>query len=64
MGKAELIWIASWAWGKGYDYEKTKYSDYLYGKEDEIDNVWEYYNEIEENGYKAFTEKYKQFKLY
>lgn len=64
MEKTELIWIASWAWGKGYNYEQVMYCDYLYGKEDEIDKVWKYYEEIEENGYKAFAEKYKHFKLY
>jgi len=64
MEKSELLWIATWAFYKGYDYEKTKYSDYLYGKESEIDNVWYYYNELEDIGTNAFYEKYKDFKLF
>lgn len=64
MEKADLIWVATWAFDKGYDYEKTHYSDYMYGKEDLIDDVWEYVNEIEEIGTIAFKEKYKEYKMF
>ncbi len=64
MNKEELIWAATIAIGKGYDYETMKHSDYLYGKEDEIDNVWEYVEECNDIGQIAFKEKYKEFKMY
>lgn len=64
MTQQKIIWIATWAWSKGLDYEETMYSDYLYGNEDKIDEVWEYVNELNEYGRVAFYEKYKEFKLY
>lgn len=59
MDKKELIQIALIAIRKRMDYETLKYSDYLYGKEDMIDDVWEYVEECEEIGSIAFNEKYK-----
>lgn len=59
-----MLWIASKYADKGYDFEKMKYGDDLYGKEDFADNVWEYVVECKEIGRKAFYEKYKEFKLY
>ena len=64
MEKSEMIWIASVAIGKNLDYETLKYSDYLYGKEDLIDDVWEYVIECKEDGEKAFRKKYSEYKLY
>jgi hypothetical protein len=60
----ELLWIASVAIGKRYDRETLKYSDYMYGKESEIDDVWEYVEECDDIGRKAFNEKYSPYKLY
>ena len=64
MEKSELIWIASVAIGKNLDYEELKYSDYLYDNEDQIDDVWEYVEECQDDGRTAFYEKYKEYKLY
>lgn len=64
MKKAELIYLATKAVGKGYDYEKMIYSDDLYGKEKHTDEVWEYVEELETIGSLAFREKYKDFKMY
>jgi hypothetical protein len=64
MIKKELIRLASIACGKNMDYETFKYSDYLYGEESEVENVWKYVEEYRENGEKAFYEKYKYYKLY
>lgn len=64
MEQSEKIWIATWAFAKKLDYEELKYSDYMYGKENLTDEVWEYVEELEEIGRATFYEKYKQFKLY
>lgn len=64
MEKDEMIWIATVAIGKNMDYEKLKYSDYMYDKENESSNVWEYVEECNRIGTLAFKEKYKNFKLY
>lgn len=59
-----MLWIASYAHAKKLDYEKLKYCDYMYGKEEFTDEVWEYVDEINEYGRKAFYEEYKDYKLY
>lgn len=64
MEKGEMIYIASVAISKKYDYETIKYSDYLYGKENLIDEVWKYVEECEDYGRIAFYEKYKEYRLY
>lgn len=64
MNNKEQIWVASIAIGKNYDYETLKYSDYMYGNEDKIDDVWDYVEECKEFGEKAFREKYSEYKLY
>lgn len=65
MTKEEIIWIATWAFYKGYDYETVMYSDYLYGQPDHVcDEVWDYVIELTEIGKNQFYEKYKEFKLY
>lgn len=64
MEKSELIYLASKAFDKRWDFETLKYGDDLYGKEQYADDVWEYVEELQEEGRKAFYEKYKEFKLY
>lgn len=64
MTKEQIIWIATVAFAKNYDYETLKYSDYMYGKEQLTDEVWEYVEELEDFGRIAFYEKYKEYKLY
>lgn len=39
MTQDEMVRLAKLAIEKHYDYEKLKYSDYLYGKEDLVDDV-------------------------
>ncbi|MDH5183386.1 MAG: hypothetical protein OEX12_05795 [Gammaproteobacteria bacterium] len=64
MTKEEMLWAASIAVGKNLDYEQLMYSDYLYGKEDLIDDVWEYVDECKEIGNREFKKKYHNYKLY
>lgn len=64
MEKQEMLWIASVAIGKNMDYGTLMYSDYMYGKEDLTDDVWEYVIECKEIGTTSFYEKYKEYKLY
>lgn len=64
MELEEILWIASKFANKGYDFEKMKYSDDLYGREGFADNVWEYMEEFKDIGRIRFYEKYKAFKLY
>ena len=59
-----MIYVASVAIGKRLDYETLMYSDYMYGHEKLMDDVWEYVEEAEENGMKWFRETYKDYKLY
>ena len=64
MEKSEQIYLASKAFDKGYDYEKMKYSDDLYGREESIEEIWEYVIELKEDGMNAFREKYYEYKIY
>lgn len=64
MDKKDMIWIASVALAKRYDYETLKYSDYMYGKEDLTDAVWEFVEEGEEQGMQWFRETYSEYKLF
>jgi len=64
LEKADLIWIASKMFAKGYDEDEVYFSDDLYGNEDQSDAVFEYMEELSETGRIAFYEKYKEFKLY
>ena len=64
MDKEEMIWTASVAIGKNMDYETLYYSDYMNGKEDLTDTVWDYVSECKEIGEKDFREKYSEYKLY
>lgn len=58
MERDEMIKIAKKAIEKRMDYETLEYSDYLYGKEDMADEIWEFVTECEEIGTIAFYEKY------
>ena len=58
MDKHAMIQIAFRAIDKKMDYEQLKYSDYMYGKESLTPEVWEFVEECEEIGTKAFKEKY------
>jgi hypothetical protein len=60
----DIIWIASLAFDKKMDKETLKYSDYMYGHEDEIDDVWIFVRECEDIGKIAFKEKYSKHNLY
>ena len=64
MEQSKIIYIATVAFSKGWDFETLKYGDLLYGKEQYADEVWEYVYELYEEGRRAFYEKYKEFKLY
>jgi hypothetical protein len=62
--KAEFLHSASYAIMKGMDSETLYYSDEMYGREEQTDEVWEYVVESQEIGLVAFREKYKEFDLY
>lgn len=64
MEESDIIWIATKAVSKGYNYEQVYYGDDLYGNEKYADEVWEYVTECKEIGITNFYEKYKEFKLY
>ena len=64
MDNALMIWIASKAADKNWDYETLKYCDDMYDDQDSIDDVWKYVKEYREIGTKMFNEKYKSFKLF
>jgi hypothetical protein len=64
MTEAEIIYLATKAFDKKWDFETLKYGDDLYGKEKYADEVWEYVDELCEIGRRAFYEKYKQYNLY
>ena len=59
-----MLWIASKAADKGWDFEKLKYGDDLYGKEELAEDIWEYVEEYKEIGSVQFNKKYKEFKLF
>ena len=58
MNEKELIRIALMAIEKNMDFETLSYSDYMYGKEDQTDDVWEYVVEAREKGMEWFRETY------
>ena len=62
--KADLIYNATIALGKGYDYEEMYYGDYMYGNEDQTEAVFEYVNEAQEIGSIAFKKKYSEYAMY
>jgi hypothetical protein len=64
MKLSEIIYLATKAFDKGWDFETLKYGDDLYGKEKYASEVWEYVEELQEKGIEAFYKKYKKVKLY
>jgi hypothetical protein len=64
MNTDDLIWTASVAIGKKIPYETLLYSDYMYGYEHLIDDVWHYVDECDAIGQTAWKKKYSQHKLY
>ena len=63
MNEEEIITAASYCLMKGLDYETMRYSDYMYGNEKLMDRVWDYVEEAQEDGFKAFRIKYSHVKL-
>jgi len=53
-----MIRIAKRAIDKRMDFETMKYGDDLYGREQFADAVWQYVEECDEIGRKAFFTKY------
>ncbi len=49
---------------KRMDCEELKYSDYMYGKEEFTDQVWEYVEECENIGREKFKLKYNGEKFH
>lgn len=64
MEVSEMLWIASKAVAKTWDFEELKYGDDLYGREQYADDVWKYVEECMTIGTAAFYEKYQNHKLY
>ena len=64
LSKEELVYLASYAVGKGLDYETMEWSDEMYGKQEYMDAVWEYVIECRENGRNEFRDKYSEYKLF
>jgi hypothetical protein len=61
MDKKEMIQIARRAIDKRMDYETLRYSDYMYGKENLTEEVWEYVIEAEEQSMNWFMETYAEY---
>lgn len=64
MTKDEMIWIATKWFSKGYNIDDLRWSDDMYGHENQTDEVKEYYFELKDIGRITFYEKYKEFDLY
>lgn len=64
MEQSEIIYLATKAFDKRWDFETLKYGDDLYGREQYADDVWEYVEELQQGGRAVFYEKHKQIKLY
>jgi len=62
MTKETQIWVATMAYAKDYDYERTLKCGYA--DEDFIVDIWNYVIELKKLGKPAFYEKYKEFELY
>lgn len=61
MEESEKVRIAMKAINKNLDYETLLYSDYMYGKEDFIEDVWSYVEDAKEQGLMWFRETYKEY---
>jgi len=60
MTKEEMINIASSAIRKNLGFETLRYSDYMYGKEDLTEEVYDYVIECQEIGSIEFNKKYAE----
>lgn len=58
MTQIEMARLAKRAIEKRWDFEELKYGDDLYGKEDLVDEVWEFVEECQAIGMTAFEAKY------
>ena len=58
LTEIEKIKIAILAINKNMDFETLKYSDYMYGRENETASVYAYVLECRKIGEDAFYEKY------
>lgn len=58
MRKDEKVQIALYTFNKGYNFEQMKYSDILYGKEKQADNIWKLVEEISEIGLESWKNKH------
>ena len=58
MNEDQKIKLARKAVDKGWDFETLKYSDYLYGKENDAESVWEYVKLCKSIGTVAFDARY------
>lgn len=56
--ESELLWLARLAIDKHFNFETLKYSDYLYGREQLADAVWDFVEECQAIGRTAFDKKY------
>lgn len=61
MKKHDLVELALKTIRKGWTYEELCYSDDLYGREINADDIWDYVIECKEIGTIAFNEKYKEY---
>lgn len=65
MKTKDLVYLASKVFDKGWDFETFMYGDDAYNlSEEEIEDVWNMVDDIKENGFRAFREEYKDYKLY
>ena len=60
MEEEKLIRVAIWAFAKGYSGDDIRYSDHMYGHEEQTDEVMAYLSELKDIGREAFYEKYKE----
>ena len=58
MNRQESVQIARVAIAKRWDFETIKYSDELYGREYEAEDVWEYVEQHDRIGSIAFDNIY------
>lgn len=60
MEQTEKLEIARIAVFKGWDFETLKYSDYMYGKEQFTDEVYDLVEECKKIGIDSFQTKYAE----
>ena len=61
MTEEEKVKIALTAIDKGLSYEELYYSDFMYGREDKTDEVFEYVVEARDEGLTDFYKKYEKY---